>query len=382
MVFWKQIAIAAVVLLFGTVAFARLYPGASGVLSAAGVPGSLVALLSGGDGTPRSGNQSSGPQRETLVRTATVQTAKINDRFAAIGDGGALRSVAVVPLVSGLVREVLVRPGDKVKEGQVLARLDSDAEKIIRDRALISVQSLKQKVERTEQLTTVRAASEVALSDAQNEYQTATLALRDAELLLQRRTILSPIEGIAGIVDAEVGDYVTTDDQIVTIDNRSSLLVDFWVPERFAPLVAVGQDIEASPIAIPGRVVNGKVTAIASQVESASRTLQVRARIGNSGDSLRPGMSFRVSMRFPGETYPAVDPLAIQWSSDGAFVWKVEDGKAQRVPVKIVQRNSDSVLVEAAIAPGMEVVTEGVQSLRQGAALRVANSAGGLDSGG
>lgn len=382
MVFWKQIAIAAMVLLFGTVAFARLYPGASGVLSAAGVPGSLVALLAGNGGPPRSGNRASGPQRETLVRTATVQTAKINDRFAAIGDGVALRSVAVVPLVSGLVREVLVRPGDKVKEGQVLARLDSDAEKIIRDRALISVQSLKQKVERTEQLTTVRAASEVALSDAQNEYQTATLALRDAELLLQRRTILSPIEGIAGIVDAEVGDYVTTDDQIVTIDNRSSLLVDFWVPERFAPLVAVGQDIEASPIAIPGRTVNGKVTAIASRVESASRTLQVRARIGNSGDSLRPGMSFRVSMRFPGETYPAVDPLAIQWSSDGAFVWKVEDGKAQRVPVKVVQRNSDSVLIEAVLSPGMEVVTEGVQSLRQGAALRVANSAAGPDSGG
>jgi RND family efflux transporter MFP subunit len=382
MVFWKQITIAAVVLLFGTVAFARLYPGASGVLSAAGVPGSLVALLSGKAGPTRGGNQASGPQRETLVRTAAVQTAKINDRFAAIGDGVALRSVAVVPLVSGLVREVLVRPGDKVKPGQVLARLDSDAEKIIRDRALIAVQSLKQKVARTEQLATVRAASEVALSDAQNEYQTATLALRDAELLLQRRTILSPIEGIAGIVDVDVGDYVTTEDQIVKIDNRSSLLVDFWVPERFAPLVAVGQDIEASPIAIPGRTVNGKITAIASQVESASRTLQVRARIGNSGDSLRPGMSFRVTMRFPGETYPAVDPLAIQWSSDGAFVWKVEDGKAKRVPIKIVQRNSDSVLVDASLAAGTEVVTEGVQSLRQGAPLRIANSASGQGSGG
>jgi RND family efflux transporter MFP subunit len=228
----------------------------------------------------------------------------------------------------------------------------------------------------------MRAASEVQLGDARNEYQSAILALRDAEIVLARRTITSPIDGVAGIVDVEVGDYVTTEDEIVTIDNRSALVVDFWVPERFAALIEPGQEVEAAPIAAPGRVVTGTVTAVATRVEAASRTLQVRARIGNSGDALRPGMSFRVTLKFPGETFPSVDPLAIQWSSTGAFVWKATDGKAQRIPVRIVQRNSDAVLVDATLAPGDEVITEGVQSLREGAELNIANSGAGQGAGG
>ena len=66
-------------------------------------------------------------------------------------------------------------------------------------------------------------------------------------------------------------------------------------------------------------------------------------------------------MKFPGDTYPSVDPLAIQWGTDGAFVWAVRDGKAERVPVRIVQRNTESVLVVGRSRRGDSVVTEGVQ---------------------
>jgi RND family efflux transporter MFP subunit len=391
---WKQISIAGVAALVAALAAGRLYPGSAALLSSAGFPPALVAILSGGSGAGGGGGTQvgpgggpggapgGGPPRAALVKTAPVGSAMINDRITAIGDGGALRSVAVVPLVSGMVKEVLVRSGDRVKPGQVLARLDSEAEKIARDRAVLAVQNFKDKVDRTEQLAAMRAASEVQLGDARNEYQSAILALRDAEIVLARRTITSPIEGVTGIVDVEVGDYVTTEDEIVTIDNRSSLVVDFWVPERFAALIEPGQEVEAAPIAAPGRVVTGTVTAVATRVEAASRTLQVRARIGNSGDALRPGMSFRVTLKFPGETFPAVDPLAIQWGSTGAFVWKAADGKAQRVPVRIVQRNSDAVLVDATLAPGDEVITEGVQSLREGAELNIANSGASQGAGG
>jgi RND family efflux transporter MFP subunit len=383
---WKQIAIAGLAALVAALAAARLYPGSAALLSSAGLSPALVAIVAGDSGAGAAGRKAGpggpgGPPRAALVKTAPVGTATINDRIIAIGDGGALRSVAVVPLVSGMVKEVLVRSGDRVKPGQILARLDSEAEKVARDRAALAVQNSKEKVDRTEQLAAVRAASEVQLSDARNEYQSGILALRDSEIVLQRRTITSPIEGVTGIVDVEVGDYVTTDDEIVTIDNRSALVVDFWVPERFAPLIETGMEVEAEPIALPGRVVTGTITAVATRVEAASRTLQVRARIGNSGDALRPGMSFRVTLRFPGEAFPSVDPLAVQWSSTGAFVWKATEGKAQRIPVRIVQRNSDAVLVEAALEPGDEVVTEGVQSLREGAELKIANSGTGQGSG-
>ena len=89
-----------------------------------------------------------------------------------------------------------------------------------------------------------------------------------------------------------------------------------------------------------------------SRVAADTRTLRVRASLDNGDDLLRAGMAFSIGMRFPGETFAAVDPLAIQWSAEGAYVWTGVDGKAEQVPVRIVQRNNDAVLVDADLAPG------------------------------
>jgi multidrug efflux pump subunit AcrA (membrane-fusion protein) len=83
-------------------------------------------------------------------------------------------------------------------------------------------------------------------------------------------------------------------------------------------------------------------------------------------------MSFQVGMKFAGDTYPAVSPLAVLWGTDGAFVWAVENGKVKRVPVRVVQRNTELVLVEAPLAIGDMVVTEGVQSVREGSEVMIA----------
>ena len=126
----------------------------------------------------------------------------------------------------------------------------------------------------------------------------------------------------------------------------------------------------------------GEISAVDNRVDEASRTLRVRARIANDDDTLRAGMSFEVSVAFEGERWPAVDPLAIQWDSTGAYVWQITDGKAQRVNVAIIQRNSDSVLVRADLVSGDEVVTEGVQSVRPGSAVRILGGAGQTGAGG
>ena len=85
----------------------------------------------------------------------------------------------------------------------------------------------------------------------------------------------------------------------------------------------------------------------------------MRAVIENTDDMLRAGMSFQVAMKFPGDTYPSVNPLSVQWGTDGAFVWAIKDGKAKRTPVRIIQRNTESVLVEADLTDEDLVVTEG-----------------------
>jgi RND family efflux transporter MFP subunit len=111
----------------------------------------------------------------------------------------------------------------------------------------------------------------------------------------------------------------------------------------------------------------GRISAIDSRVDTTSRTLRVQGVLNNADDSLRAGMAFSIGLSFAGDSYPSVDPLAIQWNSNGSFVWVVRDGKAERTPVRIIQRNADSVLIGGAVAEGDLVITEGVQSLRPGA---------------
>ena len=107
-------------------------------------------------------------------------------------------------------------------------------------------------------------------------------------------------------------------------------------------------DDALEPLALPGVEIAGEVVAIDNQVDRNSRTVRVLGQLGNEGDRLRDGMSLTVSLSFEGEPFPTVDPLAVQWSSDGAFVWAVREGKATRVPIEIRQRNAQAVLVEGA----------------------------------
>jgi RND family efflux transporter MFP subunit len=188
---------------------------------------------------------------------------------------------------------------------------------------------------------------------------------------LRRRAIVAPIDGIAGIVAINLGDNVTTQSSIVTLDDRSEILVDFWAPERFVTAIRPGMAVEASSISRPGQVFAGKVETIDNRVDSASRTIRVRARIDNKADVLRAGMSFAVSMRFEGETFPAVDPLSVQWDAEGAYIWKVEAEKAAKVRVAIIQRNPDLVLVRADLKPEDRIVTEGLQRVREGQPVRL-----------
>jgi RND family efflux transporter MFP subunit len=374
---WKQAIWVAIIFVVAILAWLRIDPDAGTKLSAAGLSPAVVAVLTGGQ-SEESASMRGRPQRpgggESLVVTANVGSALVNDRLTAIGDGEAVRSVNVVPLSTGIIADVLISSGDRVQEGEIIATLDREAEIIKRDRAKLAVEQAEQKLQRYETLVQSRAATQVQLTDARSELEDARLALRDAQLALDRRTINAPFEGIIGIVPVQTGDYVTTTTEIATIDDRSDIIVDFWVPERFAPFVKIGGDVSAMAIALPGHRYEGKVAAIGSRIEQDSRTLQIRASVNNRDDRLLPGMSFRVTMRFPGQEYTAIDPLAIQWSSSGPYVWKAVEGRAERIAVQIIQRNSDHVLVDGELTVGDQVVIEGVQGLRQGSNLRIAGN--------
>lgn len=379
MTWWKQLLLGLFILVATMAIWYRFVPGAAEIVAEWGLGQGPAEAAVSQDGAPgRGGARRGGPGGAgSAVVVRPVTDATINDRLTAIGTGRALHSVAVRPYTSGRLVEILAKPGEPVEAGAVIARLDAEAEEIALDRAQLALDDAEARLERIEALRSSNTVTAVQQTEAELQVRNAALALRDARLALARRQIIAPIGGMLGILPVSLGDYVTSSSDIARLDDRSQLLVDFWVPEKYARAITVGAPLVAESVARPGERYQGQVRAIDNQVDEGSRTLRIQGLIENPGDVLRSGMAFQVTMRFDGESFPAVDPLSIQWGSDGAYVWVVRDGVARRTPVRIVQRNADLVLVDGTFEDGDQVVTEGVHSVREGQKVMVAGDEAG-----
>ncbi|MFK3776810.1 efflux RND transporter periplasmic adaptor subunit [Agrobacterium sp. NPDC089420] len=372
---WKQVGVSVAVVGAGLCLWGFYSPDARNLLASMGLgktPAGAIEVAAAGSAAGASSGENAGGARRnnnaTLVVTAPVKKGTVNDRLNAIGNGEAIQSVVVMPQATGTLSEIRTSSGARVVKGQVLARLDDEEQVIERDKAQVALRSA---VEKSSSYKNLKSVSRLDVLDAQIAEEAAKLALSTAELNLKRRDIVAPIEGVAGIVAANIGDNVTTQSTIVSIDDRSEILVNFWAPERFATAIKVGMAVEATSISRPGETFKGEVEAVDNRVDEASRTIRIRAKFGNEKDELRAGMSFGVTMRFAGETYASVDPLAVQWDAEGSYVWRVADNKSHKVRVQIVQRNPDAVLVKAELSEGEPVVIEGLQRVREGGAVRV-----------
>lgn len=319
--------------------------------------------------------QSSGKAAPLVIVEAAGQET-INNRLTAIGSARALSTVSVTPYSSGTMNKLFVKAGDTVKAGDAIAQLDNETETIAVEKAQIALKDAQTTRERIARLRATNTATVVQEIEADLALANTKLALEDAQLALSRRTVTAPISGIVGILPVNAGNYITADTSIARIDDRSKVLIDIWVPERFAPQIKVGLPVSAESTAFPGDTYSGKIDAVDNTLDVASRTLHVRAEIDNTQDLLRAGMSFSVTILFPGDRYPSVDPLAIQWDADGSYVWRVEDGVAKKVAARIVQRNSTNILIDGPVKQGDLIVTQGVQTIRNDAPVRVLDEKG------
>jgi len=388
----KQLLISVVVVVAAAAAYVFFVPGASEMLARVGITLPVEAATTQQAATPQAGGaagaqqggqrpgggQRGGGRNQTLVVvTSAVTTGKINDKLTAIGEGAAAQSVTVMAPANGTLTELIVEPGQKIEAGALIGKLDSDAEAIAFERATIAQQDAETALQRTQGLANANSATTVQLNAAQLAATNAALATKTAALDLDRRTITSPIGGAVGLFQVSAGNQVSAQSVVTTIEDTSHIIVSFWVPERYASMISTGMPVTATAVALPGEIITGEIGAVDNRIDPASRTLKVQARIENTAGKLRPGMSFSVSMSFSGEEFPTVDPLSVQWSSNGAYLWRYTDNKVERVPLTIIQRNSDGVLVKAELAAGDQVVVQGVQQLSDGAAVRLLDAPAG-----
>ncbi|KQT66104.1 MULTISPECIES: efflux RND transporter periplasmic adaptor subunit [unclassified Aureimonas] len=317
---------------------------------------------------------SAGGRASAIVVAGTVADAETRTRMRAIGSGEAERSVTVYPDVTGIIRVVPFKSGDAVAAGDILSILENDAETVAVERARLALEAAQEKVDRVARLQASRAVTNVEVTDATRERENARLDLRAAEIALDKRTIRAPIPGRVGIVGVDTGDLVTGQTVIATIDDRARLKVNFYTPEAFVQELSIGAEIDAQSVARPDRSYKGRITALESRLDEASRTLRTEATIDNPNDQLRPGMSFTISLALAGESFLAVDPMAVVWERTGPIVWKIQGTDVAKTPVRIVERTIDKVLVSSdVLKAGDEVVIEGLQSVREGGKIEVQN---------
>ncbi|MFN3723690.1 MAG: efflux RND transporter periplasmic adaptor subunit [Paracoccaceae bacterium] len=321
-------------------------------------------------GASARGGQRSGSGAQVIA--AEAGRTVLSNVIDAIGSARGAQSVDLSFGVTGRIIAVRAIPGQQIAAGAVLAELDAENARLSVERARLMLDDAQQTIDRLSQLAGSGTITSLQRQDAELALRTAGLGLQLAERNLADHSLKAPIAGYVGLIEAQIGDLVNSTTTITRIEDRSNLIVDFRVPERIAAQVAPGATVLATPISTPGHMIEGRVTAVDNRVDEASRTLRVQANIANTDDRLRAGMAFRISMEFTGDEVPSVSPLAIQWGADGAFVWVVREAKATRLPIRILQRNADAVLIDADLQPADLVVTDGVQALRPGADVSLA----------
>ncbi len=306
-----------------------------------------------------------GEKKAPVIVEAVTETSNDNI-IEAIGDGRAIRFVTLYTNTPGEITEFSLKAGDNVKKDDIILKLNSQKAELGVKVAKTKLLEAERKVERAQQLRRQNVTSQANVEDADTILARAKLELEQATEALSDRVLRAPFSGVLGIPKVEVGDRVAINSEIVTLDDRTSLTVEFNIPEHFHADIKPGLEVKASTPSVSDKYFIGSVSSIDSRIEAASRSVKVRATIPNKDDMLRPGMSFAVEIIIRGEQRSTIPELALQWGKGESYVWRILNGKAQRVVVKMVKRVSSNILVEGDIKKGDLIVIEGVQRLRPG----------------
>ncbi len=302
----------------------------------------------------------------TLVLVEALTLAADRVVLRAVGTGEALRSASLHPTEAGDVVKVLFEAEQRVAKGAPLLRLEDEHQRLAVRLAEIAETEARRQVTRFEKLAPKGNVSAVSLQTAQAELESASLRLAQAQVALQDRTVTAPFDGVIGLSEIEPGDRVTEETMIATLDDRSALQIRFTVPEEYAGRLVIGDLIAVHPWTRPDQELYGTISATDSRIDPASRSLRVKALIPNPDEALRPGTSFNVRLEFTGASYPSVPEVAVLWSRDGAYLWRIVEDRAEKVFVAVVRRDQGRVLVKGQLRAGDLIVVEGVQGLRNG----------------
>lgn len=298
-------------------------------------------------------------------------------QIEAVGSLRSNESVILRPEIAGRITEILFEEGQPVKRGTPLVRLDASVARAQVAQARASIVLSRANFARADELFgkgagTQRSKDEATAKLAADE---ATLAL--AQATLDKSTILAPFDGVLGLRQISVGDYVNPGQAMVNLEGLDQLKVDFRIPEVYSRLVAVNQVINLRLDALPGSSFEGKVYALDPALDPNGRAAILRARLPNSDKQLRPGMFARVTLTVEDRANAVLVPeTALVPAGQDITVFKVVNGKAVQTKLRIGLRRAGEVEVLDGLAATDRIVVEGGVKLRDGQYVRQAEVKG------
>ncbi|MEH2571760.1 efflux RND transporter periplasmic adaptor subunit [Bradyrhizobium sp. AZCC 1708] len=298
------------------------------------------------------------------VSTIAAETQPWRDRLQAVGSARAEKGADLSPQVSGLVKAIHFRSGEKVEKGALLVELEA-TEEIARLHAIQATAELSQlNYDRNKQLLTTNAVSQQTLDTALATLKNNQAQVAQQQAVVDYKSIRAPFSGRLGIRRIDLGQYIAPGTTIVTLQQLDPIYIDFYLPQQALASIRVGQTVVAEVDTYPGHKFTGRILAISPRINEASRNVQVRATFDNPDDKLRPGMfaSIEIEVGTPNQ-YVTLPKTAIYHNAYGDIAYLVETSKggegaqdhkiARQVFVKTGPTRGDQVAVLEAFSPGM-----------------------------
>ena len=341
----------------------------------ASAPGGPSGATAGAPGAGPAG----GAGRAPVVEVAKVESMTLVDETQAVGSLRSRQGVMMRPEVAGRVKQIFFNDGQRVRKGQLMVQLEDQLQQaqVAQARAELSIAEANHK--RNQELVAQNFISQRSLDESAAALEVSRAKLSLAQATLQRLQVLAPFDGITGLKQINVGDYLKDGADMVNVEDIDAVLLDFRLPERFQAKVRAGQKAQLTVDALPGRPFSAIVQAVDPLIEANGRSVGVRGCIDNRQQQLRPGMFARVNAVFGARDNALVIPEeAIIPQGGRTFVVKVVQGDkpdarvSERVAVKVGLRQPGKVEIVEGLAAGDTVVTAGHQRLQKdGTAVRV-----------
>ena len=319
-------------------------------------------------GAVRQGGPPPTPIDITHARLDTLQ-----DRLEAVGTARARESIEVVAQLAGRIAAIHFHEGQQVETGQVLVELDNAREQAELREANAQLAESRRQLNRARTMLQSNTVSQAQVDELSATVDAAEARSAVIQVRLQNHVIVAPFEGVIGLREVSLGAYVEPNRRITTLDDVSTLRIDFSVPERFLDRLALGLDVLATSAAFPDHPFVGAINRIDTRIDPTTRAIRVQAEFSNENGRLKPGMFLRVELTLSERQAVVVPEEAVVSEGERHYVFRVAGDLVDRQPVQLGQRRSGNVEIRSGLAADESVVIAGVHRLRDGAPIRIRN---------